>query len=49
MRSLLYKTARVLGDLHALETGRLPQRLVRRKIYKHSFRLANFICRLLGL
>jgi hypothetical protein len=49
IRSALYRTARRLNDLHALEHGRVPQRLVRRVVYKHSFSLARFICRLLGV
>ena len=49
IRSNLYRAARVLGDLHALEQGRLPQRLIRRQVYKHSFALASWLCRLLRL
>ncbi len=49
MRSALYRAARLLGDLHAVERGRVPQRLVRRVVYRHSFRLARFVCRMLGV
>jgi hypothetical protein len=49
IRSALYRSARLLGDLHAIERGRFPQRIVRRSIYRHSFHLASFLCRLLGV
>jgi hypothetical protein len=47
MRRTLYRAARLLGDLHALETGRMPQRIVRRTVYRHTSRLAAWLCRLL--
>jgi hypothetical protein len=46
-RSLLYTTSRVLGDLHAVEHHRVPQRIARRIVYKHAFRTAGWLCRLL--
>ena len=49
MRRTLYRTARLLGDLHAIETGRVPQRLLRRFVYRHAFTAASRLCRLLGL
>lgn len=49
MRRILYKTGRLLGDLHALETGRVPQRVARRIIYRHAFRAAGWLSRLLGV
>jgi hypothetical protein len=30
IRSLLYRTARVLGDVHAVTTGRITSRIARR-------------------
>jgi hypothetical protein len=48
-RNVLYKTARLLGDLHAVEHHRVPQRLVRRVVYKHAFKAAGWLCRLLGV
>ena len=47
LRRLLYRTSSVLGDLHAVERGRIPQRLVRKIVYRHAFRLAGTLCRLL--
>jgi hypothetical protein len=49
LRSTLYWTARRLGDLHALEHGRVPQRIIRKTVFRHSFRLASWVCRLLGV
>lgn len=49
IRGTLYRSARLLGDLHALEHGRVPQRIVRRVVYKHAFKLATAACRLLGV
>ncbi len=48
-RSALYKSAKLLGDLHAVEHHRVPQRLVRKIIYRHAFRLAGAVCRLVGV
>lgn len=47
MRRTLYRVARILANLHAVETGRVPQRLARRVIYKHAFRAAGWLSRLL--
>lgn len=44
-----YRAARLLGDLHAAERGRLPQRLVRKVVYRHAFRAASWLCRLIGV
>lgn len=49
IRHHLYKAARLLGDLHAAERGRLPQRIIRRHVYRHAFRMASFACRMLGV
>lgn len=49
LRQSLYRGARILGDLHAIEHGRVPQRMVRRVVYRHTSRLASAICRLLGV
>lgn len=49
LRSTLYKLARVLGDINAAEHGRLPQRMVRKFVYRHTLghtaRLLNKILR----
>jgi hypothetical protein len=44
---ILYHLLSRRNDLKALLKGRLPQRLVRRTIYKHAFRAAGFMSRLL--
>ncbi len=49
MRRALYKAARLLGDHHAIETGRYPQRVVRRMVYRHTSKLARFITKLIGV
>jgi len=49
IRRTLYKTARLLGDLHAIEHNRVPQRLARRIIYRHAFRAAGWLSRVLGV
>ncbi len=43
----LYRLLRYRNDVKALFRGRLPQRLVRRTIYRHAFRAASFVTRLL--
>ncbi len=43
MRSLLYRAAQLLGDLHAIERGRVPQRIVRRIVYRHANRAARWL------
>jgi len=49
VRRLLYTAARLLGDLHAVERGRVPQRIVRRVVYKHAAKAAGRICRMIGV
>ena len=49
LRRSLYTGARLLGDLHAVESGRVPQRIVRRAVYRHGSRFAAWVCRLFGL
>lgn len=49
LRSLLYTSARALGDLHAIKKGKVPQRVIRRVVYRHSSRVANWVCRKLGV
>jgi hypothetical protein len=49
LRRTLYRSASLLGDLHAIERGRLPQRIVRKVIYKHAFKAAGWLSRLLGV
>ncbi len=45
----LYRLLSHRNDLKALVKGRFPQRLVRRTIYRHAFRAASFVTRLLGV
>lgn len=40
-RSLLYKLARVLGDVNAVHKGKLPQRIMRKTILKRTGRTIN--------
>lgn len=47
IRYHLYHAARILGDIHAVETGRVPQRIVRRIVYRKAFHLADWLCKLL--
>lgn len=47
LRSVLYKSARVLGDVNAVRRGRVPQRLVRRAIGKVTGRGIGSIMRLI--
>jgi hypothetical protein len=49
LRNASYRLARRLGDLHALEVGRYPQRIFRKTVYKHAARSAGWLCRLLGV
>ena len=37
------------NDLKALLKGRLPQRVVRKAVYRHSMNLARLVCRVLGV
>ena len=45
LRTLLYKTARVLGDVNALLRGRVMQRLGRRVVGSFSGRLIGKLFR----
>lgn len=49
MRRTLYKTARIMGDAKAIATGRFPQRLVRRFLYKRAGRAAGWLSKLIGV
>lgn len=49
MRRTLYHAARLLGDLRAIRTGRVPQRIVRRVVWRQTGRLARVITKLLGV
>jgi hypothetical protein len=49
VRRTLYRLAWRLGDVHAVATGRIPQRLVRRLVYRRTSRLARWVCRRLGM
>ena len=43
----LYRLLSLRNDLKAAFRGRLPQRLVRKQIYRRSFRAAGWLARLL--
>ncbi len=45
LRSLLYKAASLLGDANAVVKNRVPQRIVRKQVYKTSSGIAAKICR----
>ena len=45
----LYSLLSRRNDLKALLKGRLPQRLIRKHVYRHAFRLAGAVCRLVGV
>lgn len=45
LRSLLYKAAALLGDVNAMQKNKIPQRIVRRQVYKASSNIAGKICR----
>jgi hypothetical protein len=49
LRKTLYRSASLLGDLHAAEKGRLPQRLVRKVVYRHAFSFTRWLLRKVGL
>ena len=49
LRSLLYRSARIIGDAHAVARGRYPQRIVRRRIYRATGRLGGWLSRRLGV
>jgi hypothetical protein len=42
-----YRLLSTLNTLHSIEQGRLPQRLVRKFVYKTAFQTAGRVCRLL--
>lgn len=43
----LYRLLSFHNTVRAALKGRLPQRLVRRTVYRHAFRAAGFVSRLL--
>ena len=45
----IYRLLSRHNDLKALLNGRLPQRVVRKVIYRKSFGLARLVCRALGV
>ena len=45
MRALLYRLASLLGDLRALQNGRIVQRLARKAATKEASKLINKILR----
>jgi hypothetical protein len=44
-----YRFLSLMNDLHAVEQGRLPQRIVRKFIYKKAFHTAAAISRAIGV
>jgi hypothetical protein len=49
MKINLYHLLSRRNDLRSLLRGRLPQRLIRKVVYRHVFRASSFITRLLGV
>lgn len=45
----LYRLLSIHNTIKAAIKGRLPQRLVRRSIFKQAFRAAGFMSRLIGV
>jgi hypothetical protein len=45
VRGVLYKSAKYLGDVNAVERGKVPQRIARRIVGKYSARVLNSIFR----
>lgn len=45
----LYRLLSLHNTIKATLRGRLPQRLVRRSIFKQAFRAAGFLSRLIGV
>jgi hypothetical protein len=46
IRSLLYTTAKLLGDVRAVQTGKVPERIVRRVAGKLTGRVLGAIGRI---
>lgn len=44
-----YRLLRYRNDVKALLNGRLPQRLIRRTIYRHAFHASSWLATLLGV
>jgi hypothetical protein len=45
VRNVLYKSAKYLGDVNAIEKNEIPRRLARRIVGKYASRLMNNIFR----
>jgi hypothetical protein len=45
VRNVLYTSAKVLGDVNAVEKGKVPQRIGRRIAGKYASRIMNSIFR----
>jgi hypothetical protein len=48
-RSSLYRLARALGDVEAVKTGRYPQRVVRKAVYRNTNRATRRLLKIFGL
>lgn len=44
-----YRLLSFYRDLKAIRKGRLPQRIVRKHVYRHAMRAAGFLSRILGV
>lgn len=49
VRRLLYHEARLLGDINAIQKNRLPQRILRRLVYRQAGRVARRLIKPFGL
>lgn len=45
LRNSLYRVARLLGDVNAVQRGKVPQRMVRRATYRSTYRLLRRLTR----
>ena len=43
VRSVLYTSAKVLGDVNAVQKGKIPQRIARRTVGKYASKIMNNI------
>ena len=44
-----YRLLSYRNDFKAAFSGRLPQRVVRKVVFRHAFKAASFVTRLLGV
>jgi len=43
VRNVLYTSAKVLGDVNAVQRGKIPQRIARRTVGKYASKIMNDI------